>query len=131
MRQPRLTSCRFGEVYSARGDSSCQAIAVRILKGVRQTSAMKSSIDLDPEVLQQYSDFRSVNVSPSGFGIHPDAPYLGASPDANVYNPTEEPLFGLAEVKCPNVDHITEASYIKFVNGQAKLKINHKYFWQV
>ncbi len=128
MRQPRLTSCRFGEVYSARGDSSCEAIAVRILKGVRQTSAMKSGIDLDPEVLQQYSDFRSVNVSPSGFVIHPDVPYLGASPAANVYDPTEDPPFGLAEVKCPNVDHITEASDITFVNGQAKLRRNHKYY---
>lgn len=92
---------------------------------------MKRGIDLEPEVLQQYSDFCNVNASPSGFVIHPDAPYLGASPDAKVYDPTEDPPFGLAEVKCPNVDHITEASHIKFVNGHAKLRRNHKYFWQV
>lgn len=92
---------------------------------------MKRGIDLEPEVLQQYSDFCNVNASPSGFVIHPDAPYLGASPDAKVYDPTEDPPFGIAEVKCPNVDHITEASHIKFVNGQAKLRRNHKYFWQV
>ncbi len=47
----------------------------------------------------------------------------GASPDTKVYDPTE--------VKCSNVDHITEASHIKFANGQAKLRRNHKYFWQV
>lgn len=131
LRQPRLTSSRFGEVYSARGDSSSEALAVRMLRGVRQTSAMKRGIELEPEVLQLYSDFCGVNVSPSGFVIHPDAPYLGTSPDAKVYDPSEKPPFGLAEVKCPNVNSIAEATHIKFTNGQAKLKRNHKYFWQV
>lgn len=131
MRQPRLTASRFGEVNSARGDSSSEALAVRILRGVRQTAAMKRGIDLEPEVLQQYSDLCSVNVSPSGFVIHPDAPYLGASPDGKVYDPTEDPPFGLAEVKCPNVDHRTEATHIKFINGQAKLRRSHRYFFQV
>lgn len=77
------------------------------------------------------SDLFNVNVSPSGFVVHPDAPYLGASPDAKVYHPAANPPFGLAEVKCPNVVCITDVSHIKFVGGQAKLKRNHKYFWQV
>lgn len=88
-------------------------------------------MDLEPEVLQQYSDICCVNWSPSGVVIHPDALYLGASPDAEVYDPTDEPAFGLAEVKCPNVDNVMEATHIKFIKGQAKLKRNNKNFWQV
>lgn len=79
-------------------------------------------IDLEPEVLQQYSDFCSVDVSHSGFVIHPAVPYLGAIPDTKVYDPTEDHHFGLAEVKCQNVDNITEATHIQFINGQAKLR---------
>lgn len=131
VRHPRLTSSRFGEVFSLRGESSAQALAVRMLKGVRQTQAMKRGIDLEPEVLHQFSDLCNVNVYPSGFIIHPDASYLGASPDARVYDPTAVPPFGLAEVKCPNVDSITEVKHVKFVNGKAKLKKTHKYYFQV
>ncbi|XDV26074.1 hypothetical protein PO909_029872 [Leuciscus waleckii] len=131
VRQPRLNSSRFGEVCSVRGESSSQALAARIIKGVRQTPAMKRGIDLEPEVLQQYSDLCNVSVAPSGFVVNPNAPYLGASPDAKVYDPTANPPFGLAEVKCPNVNSITEVKHVKFIGGQAKLKKNHKYFWQV
>ena len=131
VRQPRLTSSRFGEVFTLRGESSAQALAVRIIKGVRQTPAMKRGIDLEPEVLNQYSDLCNVNVFPSGFVVHPDASYLGASPDARVYDPTATPPFGLAEVKCPNVDSIEQVKHVKFVNGKAKLKKNHKYYCQV
>lgn len=35
------------------------------------------------------------------------------------------------EVKCPDVDDISQVTHIKFVNGQAKLKESHKYYWQV
>jgi len=48
-----------------------------------------------------------------------------------VYDPTANPPFGLAEVKCPDVNSITEVTHVKFIGGQAKLKKNHKYFWQV
>lgn len=131
VRQPRLTASRFGEVFTLRGESSAQALAVRIMRGVWQTPAMKRGIDLEPEVLHQYSDLCNVNVLPSGFIVHPDASYLGASPDARVYDPTATPPFGLAEVKCPNVESITEVKHVKFVNGKAKLKKKHKYYCQV
>ncbi len=54
--------------------------------------------------------------------VHPDAPYLGARPDAKVYDPNADPCFGLAEVKCPDVHTVSEARHIKIVNGQATLK---------
>lgn len=131
MRQPRVTASRFYEVCHVRGESSGQALATPILKGVRQSSAMKRGLEREPRVLEQYSKLYNVNVSPCGFVIHPDAPHLGANPDAKVYDPNAAPSFGLAEVKCPDICNISEAGHVKCVNGQAKLKINNKFYWQV
>ncbi|XP_056441492.1 uncharacterized protein LOC130378926 isoform X1 [Gadus chalcogrammus] len=131
LRKPRVTASRFYEVSHVKGPSSGQTLAGRILKGVRQTPAMKRGLDREPQVLEQYSKHCNVNVSRCGFVIHPDAPHLGASPDARVYDPSAVPCFGLAEVKCPDISNISEAGHVKIVNGQAKLKKNHKYHWQV
>lgn len=35
----------------------------------------------------------------AGLVVNPSFPYLGASPDGKVYNPTEKDLFGLLEIK--------------------------------
>ena len=40
-------------------------------------------------------------VTHSGLWVSPDHPFLGASPDAAVYDPSESQAFGFAEVKCP------------------------------
>ena len=60
--------------------------------GCRQTPAMKRGLDREPQVLGQYSKHCNVNVSRCGFVIHPDAPHLGASPGARVYEPSAVPL---------------------------------------
>ncbi len=54
---------------------------------------------LQEVLLKQYSKLFNVNVSPCGFVMQPDAPHLGASPDAKVYGPNAAPTFGLTEVK--------------------------------
>ena len=131
LRKPRVTASMFYEVSHVKGMSSGQTLAGRILKGVRQTPAMKRGLEREPQVLEQYSKHFNVNVSRCGFVIHPDAPHLGASPDARVYDPSAIPCFELAEVKCPDISSISEARHVKMVNGQAKLKQNHKYHWQV
>ena len=40
-------------------------------------------------------------ISKSGFVMSKDYPFLGASPDAVVHDPSSDIEFGLAEVKCP------------------------------
>ena len=77
----------------------------------------------------------------SGFVISEEYPFLGASPDAVVYDPTSSDQFGLAEVKYPYscrditpsqacsekyVCSILETSYDG--KEQLKLKHNHIYF---
>ncbi|KAL2097015.1 hypothetical protein ACEWY4_006222 [Coilia grayii] len=130
-RESRLTASRFHEVLHARGEESMQRLAIRILKGTRQTAAMRRGLELEPEVLRSYGEVAHVNVYASGFVVHPDAPHLGASPDGRVVDPTEFPPFGLVEVKCPNVRTIFEGTHIKAVGGKPQLKRGHKYWTQV
>ena len=37
----------------------------------------------------------------AGLVVNPSFPYLGASPDGKVYDPTEKDPFGLLEIKNP------------------------------
>ena len=77
------------------------------------------------------AEVAQVNVYASGFVVHPDAHHLGDSPDGRVVDPTEIPLFGLIEVKCPNAQTTFEATHIKVVGGKPQLKRGHKYRTQV
>lgn len=131
VRKPRLTASRFGEICHVRGASTAKALAARILRGTPQTAAMKRGLDLEPDILRQYSDFCNVSVTQCGIIIHPDAPHLAASPDAKVFNPRETPPFGLAEVKSCDVEEVSQVKHLITVQGQACLKKTHKYYYQV
>ncbi|XP_048022908.1 uncharacterized protein LOC125253145 [Megalobrama amblycephala] len=131
VRQPRVTASRFREICHVVGESASQSLAARILKGTRQTSAMKLGLELEPDILKQYSETKSVSILPCGFVVHPDAQHLGASPDGRVYDPSEIFPFGLVEVKSTSAESVGQASFIKIQKGEAKLKETHKYYWQV
>ena len=55
----------------------------------------------------QYIDFQHAHghfnlmVTQSGFFINKKYPFLGASPDGSVYDPSSDQHFGFLEVKCP------------------------------
>ncbi len=62
IRQSRVTASRFREVCHVVGDSASQSLAARIIKGTRQTSAMKRGLELEPDILRKYSETASVSV---------------------------------------------------------------------
>ncbi|XP_049334766.1 uncharacterized protein LOC111193945 [Astyanax mexicanus] len=131
IRQPRVTASRFREVCHVVGDLAGQSLAARIIRGTKQTCAMRRGLDLEPEILRTYSQMANVTVMPCGLVVHPEAPHLGASPDGRVYDLLETPPFGLVEVKSTTADNIAGVSFIKMHKDQAKLKQSHKYYWQV
>lgn len=102
VRRPRITSSHFREVCHVRGQSNSENLAKRIQRGVGQTAAMKRGLALEPVAIQEYCRIKNTNYWPCGFVIHPDAPWLGSSPDGMVYDPKESPPFGLVEIKCPS-----------------------------
>lgn len=99
------------------GDSASHSLAARIIKGTRQTNAMKHGLDLEPDILRKYSETAKVSVLPCGFVVSPEAPHLGASPEGRVHDPSETFSFGLVEVKSTSADSIAQVPFIKIQQG--------------
>nr|XP_055056334.1 uncharacterized protein LOC129440816 isoform X2 [Misgurnus anguillicaudatus] len=131
LRRSRVTASRFREICHVRGLSSAESLAERIIRGTRQTAEMRRGAEMESEVTVEYSKLKNVNYSPCGLIIHPDAPWLGASPDGVIFDPTECPQFGLVEIKCPNVKNIFDCKYLQMDNGFLTLKKSHAYYYQV
>lgn len=131
VRRPRITSSRFREICHVRGQRSAESLAQRIRKAVIQTPAMARGLQLEPVAIQEYCQVKNTNYWPCGFVIHPDAPWLGSSPDGLVFDPTASPQFGLLEIKCPSKESYVDCSYLKIQSGRLKLNQSHSYYWQV
>ncbi|XP_041951961.1 uncharacterized protein LOC121712059 isoform X2 [Alosa sapidissima] len=131
VRSQRVTSSHFKEVCHIRGESAAQHLAERMRKGVVQTAAMKRGLALEPVAVEEYSRVKNINYWPCGFVIHPDAPWLGYSPDGLLFDPTENPPFGLVEIKCPNAKSYVDCKYLRSNGNTMSLKRQHVYYWQV
>lgn len=60
----------------------------------------------EAKALQRYEEAlrntgRDVQLQCTGLFVNPEYPWLGASPDAIVYDPSEDSPWGCVEVKCP------------------------------
>ena len=113
MRKERVTASTFREVSYVRGPTAAENLAERIIRGTRQTALMKRGLDLEMEALKDHATLKNLNLRKCGLVIHPDAPWLGASPDGLVYDPLERPSFGLVEMKCPNAQSYIDCSYLR------------------
>ena len=111
--------------------SDFEGLVSQLKKKTVQTAAMKYGLEHESEAAQSYVNTRFVNVHQTGFVINPGCPFLGASPDFLIYDPTCNEVFGLLEIKCPQCESYRDAKYLKIVNGQLKLKKTHEYYFQV
>lgn len=130
LRRPRLTSTRFREICHV-GQNSEEGLADRILRGTHQTAAMKRGLEMEADAIWEYCQMKRVNHYPCGFVIHPNAPWLGASPDGVIFDPSEPCPYGLIEMKCPNVKSYVDCPYLRMESGKLELKQTHAYYWQV
>jgi hypothetical protein len=48
-----------------------------------------------------------------------------------VYDPEGQPVFGLLEIKCPNVTSYVDCPYVMIKDGTHTLRRTHPYYWQV
>ena len=106
MRQYRITSSMFGSVLSRMVNTPSGSLVLRIIRPQNfSTPATKFGIENEKIALEQYVAYQHSHgqpylvVSPSRLLINSSYPYLGASPDGAVYNPSniEQPF----EIKCP------------------------------
>lgn len=70
------------------------------------SASVKYGIKKESEAVHRYVDVlknlgHDVVTYNCGLMVPPTSPWLGASPDRIVYDPSEDPPFGLIEVKCP------------------------------
>ena len=90
--------------------------------------------------MQKHLD-KNFTVYDSGLVVNPTHPYLGATPDCKVFDPTSDRPFGLLEIKCPYTlrNHTMEAACkdrnfpCSMVDGVPKLRTDDKqgYYAQI
>jgi predicted phage-related endonuclease len=107
--------------YSAsRANYMAQLIVEKLTGETQQTytnAAMQWGIDTEPKARELYELIFGVDVSLSGFVMHPTIKGAGASPDGLIGDD------GLVEIKCPNT-----ATHIETLLGAA---IDDKYIKQM
>ena len=96
----------FGLIHHRKPDTPPVALIVNLLKQRQITlSAIKWGIEHEPEALKAYEEHQHKTghtVCPVGFHVSTSYPFLDASPDGGVYDPSNigEP-YEFAEVKRP------------------------------
>lgn len=133
VRKFRITASKFGEIAKRRKAEVTKFL--ERLKSTRhvQTAPMRDGLAREPEAAKVYSTYKEgkVNLYPCGCVVSCSAPWLAASPDRKVYDPSKQPPYGLLEIKCPEDSNVSGADWITVKNGQKSLKQNHNYFYQV
>ena len=129
LRKSRLTASKFKRVAARKKD--LESLVGQLKRTVKQTEAMKYGLAHEGEAAMIYADSKAANVKRTGFVINPGCPYLGASPDYIVFDPTSVDAFGLLEIKCLQCSSTVETKCLKIFNGQLKLRKTHEYYYQI
>ncbi|XP_037564105.2 uncharacterized protein LOC119443042 [Dermacentor silvarum] len=144
-RKYRLTASNFGTVLLRRQWTYKGLGHLTSSKDLSRVPAVRYGIANEAKALQRYEEAlrntgRDVQLQCTGLFVNPEYPWLGASPDANVYDPSEDPPWGCVEVKFPyslkdaDSEKLLTArdTCVDFDNLQhPSLKIEHPYFAQV
>ena len=147
VRRYRISASHFGAIYRRLPTTPPQSLVLQILHPKKFSSAATDwGIRHEDIALKQYCDLQhqsghhGLYYCKSGFVISRNHPFLGASPDAVVHDPTRKNQFGLAEVKNPYscrhmspVDAAKSTNFCSTVEGDSsgeehlKLKRTHIY----
>ena len=146
VRKYRITASYFGSVFHRKPTTLPDALVLRIIDAKPFTSrATEWGKQYESLALKKYTEVQTQNghvglyCCRSGFVISDQYPYLGASPDAVVHDPSAESQFGLAEIKCPySVRNMTpqeaaksQSFFCSLEENELKLKRTHGYFCQI
>ena len=137
VRRYRLTASHFGEIFHRKADTPPNALVVRLLEPRPFTSpAMEWGVNHETEAIQayiqhqQHSGHHGLTVCGVSFHVSQRHPFIGASPDGGVYDPSSDQPYGFLEVKCPysHRDHTpteacTDRSFFPVLWKQSKMRM--------
>ena len=146
-RRYRLTASTFGRILQLQPTTPPDSLVKQLLHSKPfSTNATEWGKENEPKALQEYvknqlsTGHTDLVTCSAGFVVSEEHPFLGASPDAYVFDPSSPNQFGLVEVKCPykyrdlhpedaaqQTDFCCKLSADKVV----ELKRKHQYFAQV
>ena len=107
----RITSSLFGIALAHRDTTPPDNLVLRLLQPKNFSSqATQHGIEMEPLAISKYREYHGhpdLTVCASGFIVNTAHPFLGASPDGAVYDPssTLQP-YGFLEIKCPYIFHL-------------------------
>ncbi|CAN7998184.1 unnamed protein product, partial [Ixodes hexagonus] len=141
-RQTRLTASSFGEAATRESWTLKGLANLTSSKDLSRVRAVRHGIKYEPVAVQRYESClralgHDVQVFPCGILVRPECPWLGASPDRVVWDPTEATPHGVVEVKCPYTlkdGGLNEASNFymtKDTAGVYRLNRDHKHYCQI
>ena len=151
VRRYRLTASMFGRVYHRRPSTPPDSLVKEILHPQQFSSkATEWGKKHESVAFQKYVEHQlslghnGLVAVKAGFVVCEEYPFLGASPDGFVHDPTDVSLYGLLEIKCPfkyrNLlpeDAASHTDFCSSVHTEAGEKIlkaqkkNHIYYSQV
>ncbi|XP_054639949.1 uncharacterized protein LOC129186099 isoform X2 [Dunckerocampus dactyliophorus] len=104
-----------------------------ILKMVNKSCSHTSEQEEEErsQALREYCRSICVNWSPCGMVVHPNIPWLGALPHGMVYDPKEDPMFGLVHISCSSLQSFMACPFLSFENGVVRLKTNALHYWHI
>lgn len=133
LRSNRITASKLHRIKTRQKDFEVLVKSMRSTSH-RTTKAMADGLADEPKAAECYvqTSLENVNIYPCGIVISPWSPWLAVSPDRKVYNPNNNPPFGLLEIKCPRVESVLECSrYLANIDGILRLKPSHEYYTQI
>ena len=147
-RRFRLTASMFGEITHRRQDTPPDNLVLRILQQRTFKSVQTEwGIVQEPNAIEEYKSkqqchYPYLTVSPCGFFVGHEYPFIGATPDGRVCIPFLTDSLGLLEIKFPysqrNTTPLEAYKSPGFCcevgdigSGAIKLRRTHRYYAQV
>ena len=149
MRRYRITASKFGAILRRKSDTAPDSLVLRIIQPKNfLTATTQYGIENEQVAVKEYVAYQQthghphLSVSPTGFYINKECPFLGVSPDGAVYDLSNmQQPFGFLEIKCHYsykdslpAEACSVSTFCCELNastGNVKLKENHQYYAQV
>ncbi|KAM7282672.1 uncharacterized protein ISCGN_002796 [Ixodes scapularis] len=141
-RRTRLTASCFGQAVERESWTLKGLNNLTSSKDLSRVRAVRHGIKYEPVAVQRYESClralgHDVQTFPCGILVHPECPWLGASPDRVVWDPTETTPHGVVEVKCPytlkdgGLNAASNFYMTKDAAGVYRLNRDHKHYHQI